>query len=84
MRVMRHLVKPEFDVKKIVEDCAKSYRDDDKRQQFNDNSEYIKRMSQEYDTHAVVGDWVSVKKEKVVNGVISVADMKSLRSEERV
>ena len=78
MRAMRHLVKPEFDVKEIVEDCAKSYRDYDKRQQFTDNSEYIKRMSQEYDTHADIGDWVSIKKEKTVNGVISVADMKSL------
>ena len=78
MRAMRHLFKPEFDVKEIVEDCAKSYRDYDKRQQFTDNSEYIKRMSQEYDTHADIGDWVSVKKEKTVNGVISVADMKSL------
>ena len=75
---MRHLIKPEFDVKKIVEECSESYRDDDKRQQFNDNSEYIKRMSQEYDTHADSGDWIAIIREDMVNGVISVSEMKNL------
>lgn len=75
---MRHLIKPEFDVKKIVEECSESYRDEDKKQRFKDNSEYIKRMSQEYDTHADAGDWIAITKEDMVNGVISVADMKNL------
>jgi hypothetical protein len=75
---MRHLIKPEFDVKKIVEECSESYRDDDKKQRFKDNSDYIKRMSQEYDTHADSGDWIAIIREDMVNGVISVAEMKNL------
>ena len=75
---MRHLVKPEFDVKEIVETCADSYRDKPKRQQFMDNSEYIKEMSEDYNTHAESGDWIAITREDKVNGVISIEDMKNL------
>ena len=78
MRVMRHLVKPEFDVKKIVEECSEHYRDDNKKQRFKENSEYIQKMSQEYDTHANSGDWIAITREDMVNGIINAADMKNL------
>ena len=44
---MRHLTKPNFNVKTIVEECASSFQSAEKRKRFNDSSDYIQRKSAE-------------------------------------
>ena len=75
---MRHLLKPQFNVEKIIKDCAQSYREDDKKKRFYDNALYIKEKSDGYDLCAEQGDWVKIVKENTVNGVITVEEMVNL------
>lgn len=75
---MRHLPKPQFNVEKIIKDCAQSYKEDDKKKRFYDNALYIKEKSDGYDLCAEQGDWVNIVKENTVNGVITVKEMVNL------
>ncbi len=75
---MRHLQKPQFDVEKIIKDCAQSYRKEDKKKLFCDNASYIKEKSDSYDLCAEQGDWVNIEKEERVNGAITVEEMVNL------
>ena len=78
---MRCLEKPQFDVEKIVKDCAKSYTDMEKKNLFNNNASYIKKKSQEYDQHASLGEWDCITREDKVNGIITAREMSLLYSE---
>ena len=75
---MRHLPKPQFDVEKIVNDCAQSYKEDSKRKLFCKNALYIKEKSDYYDLCAEQGNWVNITKENTVNGIITVKEMVNL------
>ena len=81
---MRHLTKPNFNVKTIVEDCAASIQSAEKRKRFNDSSSYIQSKSDEYDSSAQLGEWESVSRETKVNGMIETKEMVSLYNDKFV
>ncbi len=72
---MRHLNKPNFKVKEIVEKCASSYKDKLKANRFLTCSEYIKIMSNDYDIKASKGEWSKISKECKVNKIITASEM---------
>lgn len=75
---MKHLNKPTMDVSEIVVDCAKSYRDKSRKQNFEYSAEYIKKQSDVYNSLAEKGLWDNFKPHKIVNGILDKIDMESL------
>ena len=81
---MRHLIKPNFNVKNIVEDCASSIQSVEKRKRFTDSSSYIQSKSEEYDSSAKLGEWENITHESKVNGIIESNEMVSLYNDKFV
>lgn len=81
---MRHLTKPNFNVKIIVEECASSFQSAEKRKRFNDSSTYIQKKSEEYDSSAQSGEWGDIARELKVNGIIDSKEMVSLYNDKFV
>lgn len=81
---MRHLTKPNFNVKIIVEECASTFQSEEKRKRFNDSSNHIQSKSEEYNSSAQSGNWESVVQETMVNGLIETKEMVSLYNDKFV
>ena len=75
---MRRLEKPNFEINKIVEDCAASYLDKAKKNRFISCAKHIQEKSAEYEKCAEEGEWINIPREVKVNGIIDKSEMKSL------
>lgn len=72
---MRSLNKPNFNVKEIVEKCAESIRNEERKKRYIENSDYIYQESALLDKCAEIGELNQIKKEETVNNVLSAIDM---------
>ena len=81
---MKHLNKPTFDVKEIVNNCAESYKDKQLKNNFITSSEFIKSESAKYDLSAQHGEWDIFKQHDMVNNILTKENMKSLYNDKFV
>lgn len=75
---MRRLEKPDFEINKIIEECATSYRNKEKRDRFISCAKHIQKQSVKYEKYAEKGEWTNIPQEEKVKGIIDKSEMKSL------
>lgn len=76
---MKQLIKPSFNTKEVLLDCAESYRKGNPiKEKIITQADYIKAKSVKYDKIAQEGEWERFKKHTSVNNSLSKEDMKSI------